>query len=304
MEETMNAGQEQEQTSDAFLEGLENGQSSDTADQPIRETAGEEQAEDPDAAEGDAGTEGRDSVSDAPADTRQEGEEDKTGPEEEKEKAEEPNRTAWSVKHMGAQRTITAAEITPELLQKGLDYDRVRERYNEAKPIMEMFGQFAQKADMSVAEYVRHLRAEAKRSGGMSPAEARRAVEMEDREAAALVQENYRREKAARNAKGLERIQADLADFSKVFPEIYRRVRSEPGLIPRQVWDEVTGGMSLTAAYSRYTINAANEQLRAAREGARVNGENRRNAQRSTGSMRSAGSDIRSSDPFLEGFGG
>lgn len=304
MEETMNAGQEQEQTSDAFLEGLENGQSSDTADQPIRETAGEEQAGDPDAAEGDAGTEGRDSASDTPADTRQEGEEDKTGPEEEKEKAEEPNRTAWSVKHMGTERTITAAEVTPELLQKGLDYDRVRGRYNEAKPLLEMFGQLAQKTGMSMPEYIKHIRTEAMRATGMGEAEARRAVDLEDREAAARLEENYRRERAALIARSGARIQDDIAEFSKTFPEVYAQIRRDPTYIPQKVWNDVGGGMSLMAAYSRYTINAANEQLRAAREGARVNGENHRNALRSTGSMRSAGNDRKSSDPFLEGFGG
>lgn len=315
----MNTSQEQTLTSDAFLEGL-----ADAAEPKADQTDGEaaekasgevldtETSRTTDRAEtredgrarvvvphtGQEGDGGDAPSSDpaAPEDLPPEGEGQKDG-----EKTETP--AAWSVKHMGTQRTITAAEVTPELLQKGLDYDRVRERYNESKPIMEMFGRFAQKAGMSVTEYVRHLRSEAMRANGMSPEEAKREVELEDREALVMARESYQRDKAAVIAKSEERIQTDLADFARAFPEVYERAKSDPKMIPQKVWEDVNSGMSLTVAYSRYAMDRANEQLRAARDGARIEGENRRNAQRSTGSMRSAGSDIRSSDPFLEGFG-
>lgn len=301
MEETMNTSVEQEQTSDAFLEGLESGQTSEAADQLPEEAADEPQMEELESTEGETGKEEAEDSPEAPADTRQEAE----GAEKEvQEEQKQPDKTAWSVKHMGAERTITAAEVTPELLQKGLDYDRVRGRYNEAKPLMEMFGRLAQKAGMRLPEYVRHIRTEAMRATGMGEAEARRAVDLEDRETAVQLTENYQREKAALITKHDGNILDEMAEFCKTFPEVWAQITRDPNYIPQEVWRNVGKGMSLVGAYSRYAINAAGEQLRAAREGARVNGENHRNALRSTGSMRSAGNDRKSSDPFLEGFGG
>ncbi len=305
MEETMNASVEQEQTSDAFLEGLESGQTSEEADQLPEEAADESEMEDLEPAEGETDAEGQEDSPEAPADTRQEAEGAEKGPEKEaKEEQKQPDKTAWSVKHMGAERTITAAEITPELLQKGLDYDRVRGRYNEAKPLMEMFSQLAQKTGKSVPEYVKQIRTEAMRATGMGEAEARRAVDLEDREAEVRLKEDYQRKRDALIAEHNGNIKGEMAEFSKTFPEVWAQITRDPDSIPQEVWTNAGKGMSLVAAYSRYAVNAAGEQLRAAREGARVNGENRRNALRSTGSMRSAGSDRKSSDPFLEGFGG
>lgn len=87
-------------------------------------------------------------------------------------------------------------------------------------------------------------------------------------------------------------IRADIQAFAAAFPEAAGNV----GSIPREVWDAVNAGASLTAAYARYSgVQAAAE---AARRRAR---QNARNAAASTGSMRSAGS--RSpKDPFLEGW--
>lgn len=69
------------------------------------------------------------------------------------------------------------------LAQKGLDYDRLREKYDEFKPVMDMFSQFANRSGMNTRDYISYIRQEAKKSEGMSSEEAKRAVELEDREA-------------------------------------------------------------------------------------------------------------------------
>lgn len=87
-------------------------------------------------------------------------------------------------------------------------------------------------------------------------------------------------------------IQADLASFAAAFPEVFAQARDNPGVIPQCVWDTMRSqGLSLTAAYARYTT-----------EQARTAADNQGNAARSTGSMRSAGSDTKNNDAFLSAF--
>ena len=209
----------------------------------------------------------------------------------------------WIIKHMGEERTLSISDVTPELLQKGLDYDRVRSKYDEAKPVIETFTQFARQANMSVADYVKRVREEAKKAGGMSDDEAKRTVELEDREAAVSARESAQQEGTRNEEDRRARVAADLAEFQNSFPDIYARAKDNPGVIPQSVWDEVNGGRSLTAAYARYAVAQANEQAQAAQQAQQTTAQNQRNAQRSTGSMGSAGSDTKP-DAFLDGFGG
>lgn len=218
--------------------------------------------------------------------------------------SEQQTQPTWAVKHMGAERVMGTGDITPELLQKGLDYDRIREKYDEAKPVMAMFTEFAKQAGMSVTDYAKFIRAEAKRAGGMSEADAKRAVDLEDREAAVSEKEAAAQEESNAKEQGEARVQADLAEFAKAFPDIFEQAKSDPKVIPQSVWADIHQGLSLTAAYSRYAVAKAQEEAKSAREGAAADSENRRNAERSAGSMQSAGKDKKTSDPFLEGFDG
>lgn len=209
----------------------------------------------------------------------------------------------WNIRHMGEQRQMRAADITPELLQKGLDYDRVRGKYDEAKPVIELLGQFAKDANMSLGDYAKYLREETKKASGMSEADAKRAVELEDREAAVSAFEAQQREAAQEKENASARVKADLAEFSKAFPDIYQQARSDPKVIPDEVWKDVNGGkMSLTAAYSRYAVARANAKAQAAEQSAAAAQQNRKNAARSTGSMQGAGNSTAHKDEFLREF--
>ena len=84
-------------------------------------------------------------------------------------------------------------------------------------------------------------------------------------------------------------------EFARTFPEAYRRAREDPATIPDSVWQAVGQGMSLTAAYAQHAVGQAAGDAQTARQ-------NHKNAQRSTGSMRSAGSDVNARDAFLAGF--
>lgn len=215
--------------------------------------------------------------------------------------AEKPAERAWDFKYMGQQMHMTADQITPELLQKGHDYDRVRSKYDEAKPMIEIFTELARNANMSLEDFTRSVRMEAKRAQGMSDADAKRVVELEDREAAVSAAETARREAEAERGRKNDQIRNDLDMFRQAYPEVYDKARGgDKSAIPQAVWDEVNRGVPLVAAYSRYLVAQAKEKEQRAETAAK----NATNAARSSGSMKSAGNDAKNTDPFLDGFDG
>ena len=113
---------------------------------------------------------------------------------------------------------------------------------------MELFRGFANQAGVSVQDYVARLRAQVKESQGMEPEAARRAVELEDREARVRAQEtaDRARQEAERKAQAVqarrqERINADIQEFISVFPNAALDFKS----IPQEVWDAVNGGLGI-----------------------------------------------------------
>lgn len=210
---------------------------------------------------------------------------------------------SWIVNYMGQQQTLTKADITPELLQKGKDYDRIRAKYDEAKPVMELFTAFAAKANMSVVDYAKHLRAEAKRAEGLSEEEAARAIDIEDREVAVAAAEAAQKSEQQQKESEKEKIRADFELFGKLYPEVYEQAKGNPSVIPKSVWEAVNKGDSLAVAYKKYADAQAAAELQQAKAQAAAAVQNAKNVGRSTGSMKSAGSDTKNTDAFMEGWG-
>lgn len=294
MEETTSTTVEQAQTSDSFMEGWndEEPTASEPENQPELQTeedcAETEPTEEPAEAESHPTPE-REAGGDTPGT-------------EHRIEADVPKR--WTLNHLGENRQVDEAGMVV-LAQKGLDYDRIRGKWDEAKPVMELFGGFARQAGMSVADYVSYIRTQAKQQSGMSEAEAKRAVELEDREAAVAARESAeaelrtaqeRRNLAANNAETRRR--ADILEFQKTFPDVAK----DPKSIPPAVWADVNRGVSLTAAYARYALAQAQAAQKSAERKADAAAQNQKNAGRSTGSMRTAGDSGKGRDPFAEGF--
>lgn len=219
-------------------------------------------------------------------------------PDEQPPTPEEPN--SWTLRHLGDEKTVNEQEMTA-LAQKGLDYDRVREKYDAAKPVMEMFSQMAKLSDMTVEQYIAFVRTEAKKSAGMSESEAKRAVDLEDRESAIMAKEAAEAEKktaAEEKSSAEERRNADIAEFQRTFPDVAKDVQS----IPQEVWDTVKQGKRLTVAYALWREKQALVEVERVKQESTVKEQNTKNAERSTGSMRTAGAESKASDPFLSGF--
>lgn len=210
----------------------------------------------------------------------------------------------FELKHLDETRTVSRDEVIT-LAQKGMDYDRIRGKYDESKPVMELFGSFAKQAGMSISDYLSAIRTQAKQASGMSEAEAKRAVALEDREAAVSAREaeEAQRQSSANQAAQAKaaadaRRSADIAEFQKLFPDAAK----DPKSIPQEVWANVQSGMTLVSAYSKYAVEQANAARQAAEQKASAASQNQANASRATGSMVSAGENTGSKDPFLAGW--
>lgn len=305
MENVENMSVQEEQNADqqdAFLDGWGDEQTAQDAPETSEPAEGEDTTEE--VTETASETEGAQSAPDGgAAETAAEaGAEAQT--ETTEQKADAPEKT-WTLRHMDETKNVGEAEMVT-LAQKGMDYDRIRAKYDESKPAMEILSIFAKQKGVSVADYVSFLRTEAKKADGLSEAEARRSIELEDREAAVTAREAEQaaerqaaeQANAAANA-AAQRRKADIDEFAREYPDVARN----PDAIPKEVWDAVAAGSSLTVAYAKYTAKQAREEAERTRSAAQAAQQNVKNAARSTGSMQSAGQNAGGRDPFLEGWG-
>ena len=305
MENVENMSVQEEQNADqqdAFLDGWGDEQTAQDAPETSETAEGEDTAEEE--TEPASETEGAQSAPDGgAAETAAEaGAEAQT--ETTEQKADAPEKT-WTLRHMDETKNVGEAEMVT-LAQKGMDYDRIRAKYDESKPAMEILSIFAKQKGVSVADYVSFLRTEAKKADGLSEAEARRSIELEDREAAVTAREAEQaaERQAAEQANAAasaaaQRRKADIDEFAREYPDVARN----PDAIPKEVWDAVAAGSSLTVAYAKYTAKQAREEAERTRSAAQAAQQNVKNAARSTGSMQSAGQNAGGRDPFLEGWG-
>lgn len=210
----------------------------------------------------------------------------------------------WELRHMGEVKRVNEADMVT-LAQKGMDYDRIRTQYDEFKPMMEMFNQFATRQGMNTKDYIAMIRAQAKQAEGLNEADARHAVEMEDREAAISAAEARQQETQQAAQEAVEAQQAaearrtaDIEEFKTLFPEAAK----DPQSIPQEVWAKVQSGERLTAAYTQYALSQARQQVASARRDAAIARQNQKNADRAIGSMSSAGDGSKNKDVFAGAF--
>ncbi|MBR1836882.1 MAG: hypothetical protein IJ783_06300 [Kiritimatiellae bacterium] len=313
MDENTNATQEPAaDLTDAFLNGWDEPDTDIPADLP--ETAASENTETSDAEPNGAET-GGDTALNGVADAVQSAGNLSGGPSQSSsttDPSEVPQLGAapvaaevpvWKFAYMQQEQTIARDDPRiPGMISKGLDYDRIRAKYDEAKPVMEMFGEFAKSAGMSVQDYVRAIRTEAKKAGGLSDDEAKRVVALEEREAAIAAQESARHEAEAATRANQERVRRDLDDFAAAFPDVFQRAKGDKTAIPPEVWAEVNRGATLTAAYAKYAVAQAQAATQAETLRADTAVKNNENSARSTGSMLGAGNSAKQKDAFLVGF--
>lgn len=204
-------------------------------------------------------------------------EEEKPAEAETEAKEKEEADQSFTLKYMGEEK-VFSREDTIALAQKGMDYDRVKSKLNEANEMVEFVNSLAKEMNLSTADFMTHaLAGQIAKRENISMEEAKRRLELDRREKAVSA-----REAAAQNAQQeqeqrRERVRTELEEFSRAYPEI--NVKE----IPSEVFNIASKTkIGLTAAYAMHMA----QQAKAALEAEKQNAENKA---RSVGSADSAG---------------
>lgn len=225
------------------------------------------------------------------------------------EEVSEPDRAeTFTLRHLGEEREVNRDEVVT-LAQKGMDYDRIREKWDGIKDDVQrlrmyedFLGRLAQARGGSgnLAEDIEALIDETNTRTLIAQAEA------EGREltpAAAAAQAVKMRTgfvpagtaadpEEARAEKG----QKEIARFLEAYPD----VKAED--IPKEVWEDVNrNDGDLLGSYQRYENRKLKDELKNLKKELEDVKQQKKNKTRSTGSMRSEGSG-KAKDPFMDGW--
>lgn len=208
-----------------------------------------------------------------------------------------PEPETFTLKHLDEVRTVNRDEVV-SLAQKGMDYDRIRGKLDDAsaelKDIKDWFQKYTNGQDFNAFRDNVEANQMATQLG-IDKATALERIKL-DRERKALDAERQKAADAENEAEAQKRRAADdIREFSEKFPEVAAKMVNDKTAIPQEVWDAVKRGERLVDAYDRYnvkqTIEALQKRNRELEEQAKVREQNKKNAARSTGSQKSDGDD-------------
>ena len=305
MEENTTVQTEQEEdleTSSAFDEGWDDDDKPETFDDGQGD--GDAEPEEPDTAEESEGTEA--DADQQEADGNEGGETDASSEAESKgDEGSSDQGESFLLKHLGEEKSVGRDEVVA-LAQKGLDYDRIREKWDGIKDDvakLRMYENFlaelaeARGGDIeSLIDETRTrsllARAEAKGENLTPAAAAAMAVKMRTDFTPANTgadPEEARQEKSQR----------EITRFLQAYPEV-------PATdIPKEVWDDVRdengANGDLLGAYRGWENKKLSEEIKQLKKQLEEKEQKAKNKARSTGSTKSVGSSA-GRDAFDEGW--
>lgn len=208
-------------------------------------------------------------------------EEEKEEPGEEKGAEAEAKEELFPLKHFSGDKMATREEVI-SLAQMGMDYGRIREKYNEVsqkytelESSVSFLKDLAKEQGISLSELVDKSQAAAIAQKEKIPVESameRVRLLRKEKELAARESRISGAEKESAEARSREDARkADIQKFLKDYPDV------NPKDIPKEVWKAVNEGHSLTEAYARHEAAQLKMQLEAERK-------NRENREKTTGS--------------------
>lgn len=173
-----------------------------------------------------------------------------------------------------------------KLGQKGMDYDRVKSKYEETKPVLSFVEELAQENGMSVQDYLNAAREyrEAERirqlaeSEGISEELAQRLTKLENSDKERQQQESQRQQEA--------RKQAEYQEFFEYFEkENGRSFDTAKDSIPDEVWQGVSKGKTLLDAFQANEAKVLKDKIRELESKLQIQQTNTANNATSTGSV-------------------
>lgn len=216
----------------------------------------------------------------------------------------------FELKHLDKTYQKTEEEMIP-LAQKGLDYDRIRPKYDamaeELKEIQDWVKDITGGLDFKTFREQADARRLADKEG-IDYDTALEKVRIQS-EKAEIERERQRLEALKAEEKAAQEQEAqqkrDIDAFIKAYPDVAAKLNTDPNAIPQEVWDLVRGGEPLVSAYAVFearTLAKAKEteleQIKKELEDLKLNTKNK---ERSTGSLSTDGSG-EAYDPIRAGW--
>lgn len=185
---------------------------------------------------------------------------------------------SFKVKHLHEEKEVLFSEA-PTYIQKGMDYDRVKAKYEDSKPVISFVERLAQQNGMAVPEYLKAVE-EYERQQEIEALAQQRSLDPEMAEELYLLRKDRQeRELQRQEAEKQAKQNQEYIDFMNQFPDV------KPESIPVEVWHMKANnpGISLTDAYIRHEYNSLKSKVQAVET-------NTKNAEASTGSLTGNGS--------------
>lgn len=289
MDEDRNFELDEDVEDDGFWEGEDNEAddfedtedeaSDDTADAPDTDDSQDETEAETDAESEDAPA----AEADQPkADETQEPVAETTTPEDKPEADQ-----TFELKHLDERRTVNRDEVVA-LAQKGMDYDRIRAKFDEANDLVTLINGVVKDTGATFEEFLDNaVAAILVRKQGVDPKEAlvqakitRKEKELAVKEAKLTEASRVKQEAETAQAQEEARRQADIQAFIEAHKDNPVDIKS----IPQSVWVDVRNGMTLTAAYMKYENQQLKAALAAKQAEEKVKVQSSKNKSRSTGS--------------------
>lgn len=192
---------------------------------------------------------------------------------------------AFKVKYLHEEKEVPYDEA-PTYIQKGMDYDRVKGKYEETKPVLSFVEELAQESGMSVQEYLQaareyreaeKIRALAEKEG-ISEELAQRLTKLERNEQDRQHQEHQRQQEARKNQ--------EYNEFFTYFEsENGRSFDGTKDAIPDEVWQGVAKGKTLLDSYQSYEARMLKDKVKELESKLQTQQTNVSNNATSTGSV-------------------
>ena len=203
--------------------------------------------------------------------------------------AEEPADQRFTLKHLGEIREVSRDEVI-ELAQKGMDYDRKTQKLGDQIAEYEEFlTELAQPTGLSIPQLMDSVRAhvlqENEKAAGreITEAEALLRVQQARADKKKAAEDEAQAEAQREQAAAEQRRHTMLSDFANARPDV------KATDIPKSVWDEAGRTGDLIGAFAKYENVALRKEKTEYERRISTFEKNAKNAQRSTGSRKSAG---------------
>lgn len=294
------------ETSDAFDEGWDDteesgyftdGWSEGDGDDDDRDT--DEDGEEPEADADQRDADGTDGEGETDGQDGEEAAEGTQGSPDQG-KAEE-----FELRYLGEVRTVNREDVI-KLAQQGMDYQRIRERWDGVKddvPKLRMYEGFLQELADSRGGDIDSLIDETRTRSLMARAEAEGRKLTAAQAAAQAVQARLKameKDEAKRAEANEEEETAKRRASVDRFMSLYgSEIKAED--IPQAVWDDAERVGDLTVAYQKYRQQKLETENKELRDSLEKEKQHQKNKERSMGSSKSAGSGA-ARDPFDEGW--